>query len=399
MIVDLTNNVGTQDPASDELAQMDTAARLARLRERFETVGIDALVVTDLANIRYLSGFTGSAAVLLVTAESALITTDGRYRTQCLEEVKAAGLDRLVDVEIGGMAAQRDALKARLGSEARTSSSKVGLESEKISWGGAQRMIELFEGANVITTSGVVEALREIKDAGEVARIKRAAAIADAALLEVLPMLATKSEATGSTEASFALALDTAMRRLGAEGTAFETIVASGPNSARPHHQPSSREILRGDPVVVDFGAVYDGYRSDMTRTFCVSRDPEGELARVFEVVGKAQAAGVDAVMAGVAAKSVDDACRAIISDAGWAQAFEHGTGHGVGLDIHEDPTVGPLSNTELHEGVVVTVEPGVYLPAFGGVRIEDTLVVSNGGCESLTKFKKTVSTIDACIV
>jgi Xaa-Pro aminopeptidase len=182
------------------------------------------------------------------------------------------------------------------------------------------------------------------------------------------------------------------MRRLGAEDRAFETIVASGPNAAKPHARPSTRTIVEGDPVVVDFGAVFEGYRSDMTRTFCVGGDPRVTLARVFEVVGQAQAAGVAAVRAGVAAGDVDKACRDFIAAAGWKDAFEHGTGHGVGLDIHEAPAVGPGSTAILAPDVVVTVEPGVYLAGIGGVRVEDTVVVTADGCHTLTRFPKDIA-------
>ena len=231
-----------------------------------------------------------------------------------------------------------------------------------------------------------MEALRERKDAAEIARMERAAAIADAALFEVLPLMSQ-----GVTEEHFALELDTAMRRGGAESTAFETIVAAGENSAKPHHHPGSRPINEGDPVVVDFGATFEGYRSDMTRTFCVGADPEGELARIFAVVGESQAAGAAAVRPGVSAKEVDDVCRQIIAEAGWAERFEHGTGHGVGLDIHEAPTVSQLGTAILAPGFVVTVEPGVYLPGHGGVRVEDTLVVTEDGARPLTRFTKDI--------
>jgi Xaa-Pro aminopeptidase/Xaa-Pro dipeptidase len=215
----------------------------------------------------------------------------------------------------------------------------------------------------------------------------RAASIADAALAEVLPLLGERRR-----EDEVALALDTAMRRLGAEDRAFETIVASGPNAAKPHARPTQRRIAAGDPVVVDFGAIFSGYRSDMTRTFCVGGEPSGTLARVFEVVGEAQAAGVAVVRAGVSAADVDRACRDLIADAGWKDAFEHGTGHGVGLDIHEAPAVGPGSTAILAAGVVVTVEPGVYLAGIGGVRVEDTVVVTEDGCHTLTRFPKDIA-------
>ncbi len=194
------------------------------------------------------------------------------------------------------------------------------------------------------------------------------------------------------TEHQTALALDDAMRRLGAEDRAFETIVASGPNAAKPHARPSGRVIAPGDPVVIDFWAVFDGYRSDMTRTFCVGGLPSGELGRLFAVVGEAQAAGVAAVAAGGAAGEVDGVCREHIAAAGWAEAFEHGTGHGVGLDIHEAPSVGPASTAILAPGVVVTVEPGIYLAGVGGARVEDTVVVTNDGCRPLTLFPKDIA-------
>jgi Xaa-Pro aminopeptidase len=373
------------------LPPLEVAGRLDRLRAGLEAAEVDALVVTALANVRYLTGFTGSAAVLLVTGSSALLTTDGRYRTQSAEQLAAAGVDQAVGIEIGGAQAQRDALGGRARQDG---AGRIGLEADHVSWEASRRWRELLEAdgaAEVRPTTGVVERLREVKDAGEVARMERAAAIADAALAEVLPLLVAAGREP-VTELAFALALDTAMRRGGAEGTAFETIVAAGPNSAKPHHHPTERLIRPGDPVVVDFGAIFEGYRSDMTRTFLVGGEPEGELARLFSVVGQSQAAGAAAVGPGVEAKAVDDVCRQVITEAGWGERFEHGTGHGVGLDIHEAPTVSPLATAILAPGVIVTVEPGVYLPGVGGVRIEDTLVVTDDGSRPLTHFPKDVA-------
>jgi len=373
------------------LAPLQVKAHLEGLQQRLATHEVDALIVTTLANVRYLTGFSGSAGVLVVTERSALLTTDGRYRTQSAEQVGLAGVETAVAIEIGGAQAQRDAVRGKVTDEAAR---RVGLEADNVTWESSRRWIELLgddHGAEVVATTGVVEALREVKDEGEVARMSRAAAIADAALAEVLPLLAGAVERPLS-EVEFALALDTAMRRGGAEGTAFDTIVAAGPNSAKPHHRPSDRLIARGDPVVVDFGAIFDGYRSDMTRTFCVGGEPEGELARIFAVVLDSQAQGVSAVAPGVGVKVVDDVCRKVITDAGWGDRFEHGTGHGVGLDIHEAPTVSQLGTAILSPGVIVTVEPGVYLPGVGGVRIEDTLVVTDAGSHPLTTFHKDVA-------
>ena len=376
------SDVPVSDATTSGLPPMQVEARLESLTARLDEAEVDALVVTTLPNVRYLTGFSGSAGVLLVTADRALLTTDGRYRTQSGEQVAASGVGDRVDVEIGGVQAQRDAVKGRLAGLTR-----VGLEADNVTWEASRRWADLLEGAEVKPTTGVVEALREVKDEGEIARMARAAAIADSALAEVLGLMGT-----GITETEFALALDTAMRRGGAESTAFDTIVAAGPNSAKPHHQPTDRRIDPGDPVVVDFGATFEGYRSDMTRTFCVGGEPTGDLARVFDVVRASQADGVAAVRPGAGTKEVDDVCRAVIAQAGWADAFEHGTGHGVGLDIHEAPTVSPLGTAILSSGVVVTVEPGVYLPGIGGVRIEDTLVVTEDGSRPLTTFTKEVA-------
>src|SRR5207237_9536614 len=214
----------------------------------------------------------------------------------------------------------------------------------------------------------LVEELRRVKDRGEVARMAEAAGIADRALAAVRPLLAD-----GLSEREIALALDYEMRRLGAEGSSFETIVASGPNGAKPHARPTDRRIGPGELVVLDFGARFDGYCSDMTRTVCVG-EPAGDVTRrMVDVVGESQRAGVEAIAAGVSGRAVDQACRAVIAEAGWSEAFLHGTGHGVGLEIHEAPRVASTSDDVLAAGHVVTVEPGVYLAEPGGVPIEDT--------------------------
>lgn len=357
---------------------LQVAPRTERLRGRFDEARLDALVVTNLQNVRYLTGFTGSAALLALTRTGALLTTDGRYRTQSAEEVAAAGAP--VEIFVGALGAQRDAVKAFV-----SNAMHVGLEADHVSWSDSRLWGELI--GEIVPTTGLVEALREIKDEGEIDRVAEAARIADTAMEEVLAMLSS-----GVSELALALALDTAMRRNGAESPAFETIVASGPNSAKPHHRPTHRSIGRGEPVVVDFGATFEGYRSDMTRTFFARGEPEGELAKIYAVVRDAQARGVAAVAPGVGCKEVDEVCRSVIGEAGWADRFEHGTGHGVGLDIHEAPTLSPLGTATLAPGMIVTVEPGVYLPGVGGVRIEDTLVVTEDGNRALTSFAKTAA-------
>lgn len=372
-------------PSTAALPALTVTGRLDRLRAAFDEHEIDALVVTTLANVRYLTGFAGSAGVLTVTRDNALLTTDGRYRTQSAEQVERSGAAAQVDIAIGPVAEQRKAAQTLL-ADAAKSSPRVGLEADHVSWSAQRTWADLLGEGRLVATSNAVEALREVKDAAEIARMEHAAAIADAALFDTLPLMSQ-----GVTEEHFALELDTAMRRHGAESTAFETIVAAGENSAKPHHHPGGRHIAQGDPVVVDFGATFEGYRSDMTRTFCVNEDPTGELARIFDVVQTSQAAGAKAVKPGISVKEVDDVCRRIIADAGWADRFEHGTGHGVGLDIHEAPTVSQLGTAILAPGFVVTVEPGVYVPGHGGVRVEDTLVVTEDGARALTRFTKDI--------
>jgi Xaa-Pro aminopeptidase len=366
-----------------DLPAMDVAGRLARLRPLVDEAGADALLVTTLANVRYLTGFSGSAALLLVMGDDTVLVTDGRYRTQAAEQLAAGGLETSVELIVGGAQVQRDAIVARAGG----GTVRLGLEADNVAWGSQRRWADTLAPAELVATAGVVEGLRQVKDAGEVARIGAAAAIADAALGEILPLLGQ-----GRSEEEVALALDTAMRRLGSQDRAFETIVASGPNAAKPHARPTDRVMGVGEPVVIDFGATFDGYRSDMTRTFCIGGAPAAELARVFAVVADAQAAGVAAVAAGVVSGDIDKVCRDRIAESGWAEAFEHGTGHGVGLDIHEAPAVGPGSTAILAPGVVVTVEPGIYLAGVGGVRIEDTVVVTDQGCRPLTEFTKDIA-------
>ena len=356
---------------------MDESGRLGRLRATFGDAGCDALLVTNLTNVRYLTGFTGSAGVLLVRADDAVLFTDGRYATQSSEQLAAAGVD--AGVEIGGLPEQRAALV-----KAVSAIGRLGLEAGHATWAAQRSYAESFPDAELVATEGLVEALRRVKDDGELARIEAACAIADAALASVLKTLLDLP-----TEREFGLELDFAMRRLGASDVSFETIVASGPNGAKPHARPSDRRIGAGELVVLDFGALVDGYHSDMTRTVCVGDPATARLVEIDSVVRGAQEAGVAAVRAGVGAREVDDVCRSFIADAGFGDRFVHGTGHGVGLDIHEFPILSQVATATLDAGFVVTVEPGVYLPDEGGVRIEDSVVVTADGCRRLTHAPK----------
>jgi Xaa-Pro aminopeptidase len=360
------------------LPALDVAERIGRLRELFPEAGIDALFVTRLVNIRYLTGFTGSAALLLVGPDEVLFVSDGRYRDQSADQLTAAGVE--ARIEISGTEQKKivhDAAQAK-------AYGRVGLEAQGVTWSQQRSFAgEWFPGAELVPTEGLIEGIRRVKDAGEVARIHAACSIADAAFKNVSGRLRDRP-----TELEFGLDLEFEMRRLGASAMSFEPIVAAGPNGAKPHARPSERRIEPGELLVLDFGCIVDGYCSDMTRTVSVG-DPGPEARRMYDVVLEAQSAGREAVRQGVEASAVDKACRDVIAEAGWADAFLHGTGHGVGLEIHEDPRVSATGRGTLAAGYVVTVEPGVYLTGIGGVRIEDTVVVTPDGCEILTASPK----------
>jgi Xaa-Pro aminopeptidase len=363
---------------SPALPPVDVAARTTRLRERFADAGVDALLVTRLPNVRYLTGFTGSAGLVLVRADELVFVTDGRYREQATEQLGSSGVG--ARVEVGPtQAEQRKVLTAAAAGVAR-----LGLEAHGVTWAQQRAFAgEWFPDAEVVATENLVEGLRRVKEPGEVARIRAACAIADEALAAVAPTFVD-----GPTERDVALALELEMRRRGATGVSFDPIVASGPNGAKPHARPSDRALRPRELVVLDFGCVVDGYCSDMTRTVSVG-DPGPDARRVYEVVRASQQAGRDAVRTGVDCAAVDRACRDVIEAAGWGDAFVHGTGHGVGLEIHEAPRVAATARDTLGAGDVVTVEPGVYLPGVGGVRIEDTVVVTDEGADALTASPK----------
>ncbi len=353
---------------------MALAGRLDGLRAGFDGAGVEALVVTNLTNIRYLTGFTGSAGELLVTADAALLVTDGRYAEQAPPQVADSG----TEVAIAGTD-RRSLVVDRL-----HGSDRVGLEAGSVTWAEQRRLAGWFEGADLVPTEGLVEELRQVKDAGEVARIEAAAAIADAALADSVELLVA-----GVSERDLAAAIDHGIRTRGADDRAFETIVATGSNSALPHARPTDRTLGQGDLVVCDFGAVVDGYRSDMTRSFRVGGPSGGREDELRDAVREAQAAGLACVADGVPLAEVDAACRGVLAAAGLADAFIHGTGHGVGLDIHEAPALSGSATGTLRTGHVVTVEPGVYLTGLGGVRWEDTVLVTADGHRALTRAPK----------
>jgi Xaa-Pro aminopeptidase len=355
------------------------AQRRERLRALLAESELDALLVTTLVNVRYLTGFTGSAAEVLVTKDPNrdVFVTDGRYDAQSAAQVP--DLRRAVVPPATWLA------------DAIGSARRLGLEAHTVSWQRAQAVAGQVT-ADVVPAGRLVEQLRLVKDEAEVASLRGACAAGDVAFAQMADWLRP-----GMTEREAALRLNSDMIAAGAQWRAFDMIFASGPNSAVPHHRPTDRALEAGDLIKVDFGGIVDGYHSDMTRMLSLGR-PSAQMAEVFEVVRRSQRAGLEAAVAGAGTADVDRACRTVIDEAGYEGTFIHGTGHGVGLEIHEDPFLRPdtprpevsaSASVTLAPGMTVTVEPGVYLPGVGGVRIEDSLVITPNGPDVLTRTPK----------
>ncbi len=357
------------------LPAIEYAGRADRLREAIEERDLGALLIDDRPGVRWATGFTGSNGTVAITPDRTVLVTDGRYRERAADELRDAGVE--ADVLVGfTQPEQRDHLVAAL-----AALESVGCSSSAVTHA---RWSALAEHLPLVPVAGLVEDARRSKDAGEIARIELACRYADAALAEVAPMLGD-----GLTEADVRNELEYRMRRHGADGPSYDTIVASGPeHAARPHHSATRRPIVEGDTVVIDVGALVDGYHSDMTRSYVIG-EPSDRQTELYELLRSVQTAGVAAVAADVPAKEVDAACRDLLTDAGYGDWFIHGTGHGVGLEIHEDPFESRISTSTLRAGDVVTIEPGLYRVGFGGFRIEDLLEVTATGSRVLTASPK----------
>lgn len=337
------------------------------------------MLVTDLVNVRYLAGFTGSNAALLVFADDreAVLSTDGRYRTQAAQQSP--------DLEI---VIERACARYLTGRASADGVRALGFESHTVTVDGYDTLRKALTdnpaGTELVRAAGTVEKLREIKDQGEVALLRLACEAADHALED---LIATGGLRPGRTEKDVRNELEALMLSHGADAASFETIVATGANSAIPHHRPTDAVLALGDFVKIDFGALVAGYHSDTTRTFVLGSAADWQR-EIYELVAASQRAGREALAEGVALRDVDAAARDVIVDAGYGEYFGHGLGHGVGLQIHEAPGINATAVGTLLAGSAVTVEPGVYLPDRGGVRIEDTLVVGTRP-ELLTQFPK----------
>ena len=365
--------------AAKKLSPLVVNGRDKLVRTELQRVGAgseSALLVVDLNNIRWLTGFTGSAGTLIVRPDDMVLVVDGRYGDQAREQIQNSGANCEV-VEGRSAVALREAL-----ANATKSIAIVHFDSGELTVSQLENMTEQLS-SELRKIAPIVPKLRRRKTEPEIERMQLAALATDFAMAEVVPMLSQ-----GLTERDIRDELDYRMRRHGAEFTSYDTIVASGPNAARPHHRPVSRRIETGDSVVIDVGGLVDGYHSDMTRTYLIG-DVDPVLSEMHEVVSKSQLLGLAAVKAGVMAQDVDKTCRDSIAEAGFASEFTHSTGHGVGLQIHEMPWVRTGFAEPLEVGEVVTVEPGVYREGLGGVRIEDLVVVTQSGCRILTSSKK----------
>ncbi len=357
---------------------MPHARRRAALRELARAADLDALLVTDLVNVRYLTGFTGSnAAVLVHTGDGdrdergTRLVTDGRYRTQAAAEVP----DLPVTIE-------RACANEAAAAASRDGVGRLGFESAHVTVEAHLALTGAAENLELVRAPDLVQRLRVVKDEQEVATLRAACAAADAALAD---LIAAGGLRPGRTEREVAADLEQRMREHGADGPAFESIIAAGAHSAIPHHRPTRVELRRGDLVKLDFGALRDGYHSDMTRTVVLG-PPADWQREIYQLVATAQAAGRAALVAGAELSGIDAAARGVVTEAGRGVEFCHGLGHGVGLQIHEAPPLAASADGRLAIGMTVTVEPGVYLAGRGGVRIEDTLVVRPHGPELLTR-------------
>ena len=346
------------------------AERQAALRVALESEGVDGLLVTHLPNIRYLTGFSGSAALLLIRADATILISDFRYAAQAPAEVAASAVveidQRSVWERLGRVLAARPA-------------ASLGIESHSLTVRDAERVSGLTRG-RIVPTSELVERLRAVKSPEEVAAIRAAARLAQDALGEILPGIRA-----GQTEVEVGAALEGALRRRGSEWHPFPTIVASGPRSALPHARTSDRVVSVGELLLLDFGAQVDGYCADLTRTVVVGARADDRQRTVHELVQTAQRRAIEHLRPGMPAREGDALARDVIALRGFGEAFGHSLGHGLGLEVHEAPRLAPTSDLPLPPHAVVTVEPGLYFPGWGGIRLEDDVYLGPDGTECLS--------------
>lgn len=346
--------------------------RVEKLRKKMQEENLDSFLITSPYNLRYLTNFTGTTGLAVITLEKAFFITDFRYTEQAAAQ--AQGFEIIKNVgpifeEVADLV-QKEGLR------------ELGFEETTVSFLEYSVLEEIID-VQLIPISGMIEELREIKDEEEIAIIEKACSIADLAYDHILKMIQP-----GMTEIEVANQLDFYMRSLGASGVSFETIVASGLRSAMPHGVASKKIIEQGDLITIDFGCYYEGYVSDMTRTFAIG-DPGEQLKEIYQIVLEAQLAVLEVAKPGVTGKQLDAVARDYITKHGYGEAFGHSTGHGIGLEIHEGPNVSVRAEKQFVPGNIITDEPGIYLPGIGGVRIEDDLLITSDGNRVLTHSPK----------
>ncbi len=356
--------------------------RVERLRSFLKELSLTGVVITEMKNIRYFSGFTGSEGVLVIGEQQGVFLTDGRYTTQ------AAGEVFLVPVEeykkkVDGISSVIDGMGL----------DKVGVESHDMTLSAFEALKKVVSGAELVLITDDLSKLRMVKEEGEIDFIRKAIKISEVALDEIIPMIVP-----GVSEADIAVELEYVMKKRGSGPIPFPIIVASGENGAIVHATPGLRKLKKGDLLLIDFGAVFKGYASDQTITYQISNgggtDKE-DKRKIFDVVRSAQREGIIRARPGVPVKEVDEAVREFIDEKGFGKYFTHGTGHGVGLNVHEPPAISPLGEDVLVAGMVITIEPGIYIPGWGGVRLEDMILITEDSPKVLTTIPKSFKVLN----
>jgi Xaa-Pro aminopeptidase len=347
--------------------------RLETIRSKIKENEIDGILITKRENYMYLSGFTGSSAYLVITSDSADLITDFRYIEQA---TKQAPLFNIIKYK-GNVAIEiNNALK-------RNNVEKLGFESIDLTYDKYEDYSSKFEVKELIPLKNIIESIRMIKDSEELQFIKKAVEIADGAFLNVLPLIKP-----GILETEVSAEIEYFMKKQGAQGSSFQTIVASGARSAMPHGVASNKEIKNGDVIIMDYGAIYQGYCSDITRTIFLGK-PDEKMTKIYDIVLRAQKEALNGAHKGLKGREIDSIAREIINNSRYEKNFGHGLGHGVGLEIHEEPRFAPSDDNTMENGMVVTVEPGIYVEGYGGVRIEDMIVIKDDQPEILTRATK----------
>ena len=349
------------------------SSRINKVKEELLKINLHGIYVTNITNVRYLTGFSGSAGSVLILEDESYFFTDGRYTEQVKDQVKNCTVHIVGGSHIEGIQ-KNNLLKSGM---------RIGFESDHMTFSSFKVLKDKLNQVDWEPTANIVELIAAVKDAKEIESLKTAIEITDIVFDEIIPIIKE-----GITENEIAAQISYKFKKHGAEGDSYDPIVASGWRSALPHATPTSKVLDKGDFVVMDFGALYNGYHADMTRTVVIGA-PTDKHKEIYNIVLESQLAGIDIAKAGVSGADVDNACRTIINNTGYKEYFNHSTGHGIGLEVHTHPRLSSINKEPLLENYVVTIEPGIYLPKWGGVRIEDDCWITNEKCIPLNRSPK----------